>query len=164
MIEAIAAATRTRRTRMRGFVALSAAVIVALSTGLSSAAQAPSAVPNAPYTLPVTLPGLESSPAVDAAAPYTPVVLSLIAQLEGSNPTQAQLANADLLLHETQANTASGWKARPTPFNPNNVSCHNVGPVLAPATTTPSISDICWTDAQGVLTPRVRRRVDRPRR
>jgi beta-glucosidase len=151
MIEAIAAATRTRRTRMRGFVALSAAVIVALSTGLSSAAQAPSAVPNAPYTLPVTLPGLESSPAVDAAAPYTPVVLSLIAQLEGSNPTQAQLANADLLLHETQANTASGWKARPTPFNPNNVSCHNVGPVLAPATTTPSISDICWTDAQGVL-------------
>jgi len=150
MNEATAADARNRSTHVRWLVALGAAAIVAGSTGLSSASPQ-QVTPNVPYSLPVTLPGSKGSPAVDAAAPYTPVVLSLIAQLEGSNPTQAQLANADLLLHETQANTASGWKARPTPFNPNNVSCHNVGPVLAPSTTTPSISDICWTDAQGVL-------------
>src|SRR4029079_12764926 len=29
--------------------------------------------------------------------------------------------------------------------------CHNVGPVSAPTGTNPSISYICWTDAQGVL-------------
>ena len=108
--------------------------------------------PNIPYDVPVTLPGPTSSPLVDTYAPYTPVVLSLIAQLELSNPpTQAELANADRLLHDTGASVANGWPARPTEFNPNNVSCHNVGPVLAPTGTTPSIRDICWTDAQGVL-------------
>ncbi len=108
--------------------------------------------PNVPYDLPVTLPSSQSSPQVDQNAPYTPVVLSLIAQLELSNPpTQAELANADRLLHDTGASVANGWPARPTAFNPNNVSCHNVGPVLAPIGTTPSIRDICWTDAQGVL-------------
>jgi hypothetical protein len=90
VIEATAAETRTRTHGVRALVALGGAVIVALATGVSSAAPAPAA-PNVPYDLPVTLPGLKSSPPVDASAPYTPAVLSLIAQLEGSNPpTQAQ--------------------------------------------------------------------------
>ena len=135
-----------RNGRLRRFVTMGVA-LVALGVALQSAEAA-----SPPYTVPVALPGMKSAPAVDASAPYTPVVLSLIAQLEPSNPpTQPQLANADRLLHDTPANTANGWAARPTQFNPNNVSCHNVGPVLASTGTTPSISDICWTDAQGVL-------------
>ena len=91
---------------------------------------------NVPYSLPVaSLPTAKTSPAVDPAAPYTPLVLSLIRQLEPDNPpTAAELANASLLLHD----------------GPNG-SCHNVGPVSAPTGTTPSIAPICWTDAQGVL-------------
>src|SRR4051812_40541598 len=88
-----------------------------------------------PYSLPVTLPGAKQSPAVDANAPYTTVVLDLIHQLEPSSPpTRDQLANASKLLHD----------------GPNG-SCHNVGPVSAPTGTNPSIAPICWTDAQGVL-------------
>ena len=91
---------------------------------------------NVPYSLPVaSLPTAKTSPAVDPAAPYTPLVLSLIRQLEPDNPpTAAELANASLLLHD----------------GPNG-SCHNVGPVSAPTGTTPAIAPICWTDAQGVL-------------
>ena len=130
-----------RRKRMRYanvLLALAAASVAALS-GLSSAS---ADVP--PYSLPVSLPGPISSPPFDASAPYTPAVLSLIAQLEPTSPPSAtELANADRPLHDTPANTASGWAARPTPFNPNNVSCHNVGPVLASTGTTPSIQDIC---------------------
>src|SRR4051812_31807372 len=88
-----------------------------------------------PYSLPVTLPGAKQSPPVDANAPYTPVVLDLIHQLEpSSRPTPDQLANAGKLLHD----------------GPNG-ACHNVGPVSAPTGTNPSIAPICWTDAQGVL-------------
>src|SRR4051812_18192525 len=88
-----------------------------------------------PYSLPVTLPTAKQSPAVDANAPYTSVVLDLIHQLEPSSPpTRDQLANASKLLHD----------------GPNG-SCHNVGPVSAPTGTNPSIAPICWTDAQGVL-------------
>jgi beta-glucosidase len=136
-------------------VAILMALAMCLSPIASTAGPAvadPSFYPNVPYDLPVTLPSAQISPPVDGNAPYTPAVLSLIAQLELSNPpTQAELANADRLLHDTGASVANGWLARPTPFNPNNVSCHNVGPVLAPIGTTPSIRDICWTDAQGVL-------------
>jgi beta-glucosidase len=105
-------------------------VLVLAGVGITSAvADAP------PYSLPVVLPSAVDSPSVDAAAPYTPAVLSLIAQLGPSrSPTAAQLANADLLLHD----------------GPNS-TCHNVGPVSAPTGTTPSIAAICWTDAQGVL-------------
>jgi beta-glucosidase len=88
-----------------------------------------------PYSFPITLPAAKQSPAVDANAPYTPVVLDLIHQLEPSDPpTRDQLANASRLLHD----------------GPNG-SCHNVGPVSAPTGTNPSIAPICWTDAQGVL-------------
>src|SRR3954469_22873045 len=103
------------------------AVAVALPGGAS--AEVP------PYSFPVTLPAAKQSPAVDANAPYTSVVLDLIHQLEPSNPpTRDQLANASKLLHD----------------GPNG-SCHNVGPVSAPNGTNPSIAPICWTDAQGVL-------------
>jgi beta-glucosidase len=118
-----------------GLVAIVVAV-ASLALGLGMSAAAPSSVPsNVPYLLNAPLPSTASSPSVDAAAPYTPAVLSLIAQLEPSNPpTQAQLANASALLHD----------------GPNS-TCHNVGPVSAPTGTTPSITPICWTDAQGVL-------------
>src|SRR5262245_54948396 len=114
---------------VRGVLA-ALSIVVLGGVGITSAsADAP------PYSLPVALPSAVDSPSVDAAAPYTPAVLNLIAQLEPSNPpTQAQLANADALLHD----------------GPNS-TCHNVGPVSGPTGTTPSIAPICWTDAHGVL-------------
>ena len=55
---------------------------------------------NVPYSLPVTTPADKTSPTVSAQAPYTPAVLNLIAQLEGTGtPTLAQLTNATILLH-----------------------------------------------------------------
>src|SRR5580765_700857 len=135
-----------RRRLVKVVLALASAAAAALITLSTASADAP------PYSLPVSLPGPATAPSIDAAAPYTPAVLSLIAQLEPTSPPAAgELANADLMLHDTPASTASGWPARPTSFNPNNVSCHNVGPVLASTGTTPSIQNICWTDAQGVL-------------
>src|SRR3954468_804254 len=114
----------------RACVALATCSMAAV-VALPSAASAD--VP--PYSLPVTLPGAKQSPPVDANAPYTPVVLDLIHQLEPSSPpTRDQLENASKLLHDGQ-----------------NGSCHNVGPVSAPTGTNPSIAPICWTDAQGVL-------------
>src|SRR6266540_5822666 len=148
-----AASEEGRTVRRCSSKGLAAAFLAVGATALVLTIGLPSAGADTPqYTLPVSLPSSVSAPSFDAAAPYTPAVLSLIAQLEPSNPpTQAELANADRLLHDTPANTANGWVARPTIFNPNNVSCHNVGPVLASTGTTPSIQDICWTDAQGVL-------------
>jgi beta-glucosidase len=111
------------------------AVGAALSLGPSVTAAAPQPVTsNVPYALPVTLPPTKSSPSVDAFAPYTPQVLNLIRQLEPDNPpTQAELANADALLH-----------------GGTNPTCHNVGPVAAPTGTDPSIAAPCWSDAQGI--------------
>ena len=130
--------SRAQFRRMRS--ARSAVLIVVFATifltlGLPSAAPSVAGVTNVPYSLPVVLPSPVAAPRVDAHAPYTPLVLSLIHQLEPSNPpTYAELANASLLLHD----------------GPNS-SCHNVGPVSAPVGTTPAIAPICWTDAQGVL-------------
>src|SRR5262245_22705294 len=110
-------------------LALAASAAVAMIVLSSASASTP------PYSFPVALPASVGSPPLDAAAPYTPAVLSLIAQLEpGTPPSQADLANAVKLLHDG-----------PSP------SCHNVGPVSAPSGATPSIAPICWTDAQGVL-------------
>ncbi|MDA0161615.1 hypothetical protein OM076_15160 [Solirubrobacter ginsenosidimutans] len=110
-----------------GLATLIMAALVALPS--VAAAEVP------PYSLPVTLPVPKQSPAVDANAPYTSVVLDLIHQLEPSSPpTRDQLANASKLLHDGA-----------------NGACHNVGPVSAPTGTNPSIAPICWTDAQGVL-------------
>ena len=116
----------------------SARVVLALATSAMAVAVAWPASASAdvpPYSIPVTLPAAKTSPAVDATAPYTSVVLDLIHQLEPSNPpTRDQLANASKLLHDGP-----------------NAACHNVGPVSPPTGTNPSIAPICWTDAQGVL-------------
>src|SRR5690348_6159336 len=49
---------------------------------------------NVPYALPVQIPNAKKSPPIDPAAPYTPLVLRLIAELEPNNPpTEAQLIN-----------------------------------------------------------------------
>ncbi len=123
--------------RQRGRAALSRGLLAVATSAMAAAvawpASASAEVP--PYSFPVTLPAAKQSPAVDANAPYTSVVLDLIHQLEPSSPpTRDQLANASKLLHD----------------GPNG-SCHNVGPVSAPTGTNPSIAPICWTDAQGVL-------------
>jgi len=131
---------RTRRHRAKTLLAGTAAGLVVVALGAAPPAQAGDShggVPagTIPYSLPVKLPAGKTSPAVDPAAPYTPVVLNLIAQLEPSSPpTAAELSNASLLLHDGA-----------------NGTCHNVGPVSAPTGTTPSIAPLCWTDAQGVL-------------
>ncbi len=109
---------------------VSAAVAtVSLSVGVSASAD------TVPYAVPVQLPSATASPAVNPAAPYTPLVLSLINQLLPSNPpTLAQVQNAATLLH-----------------GGNNSTCNNVGPVAAPTGTIPGIVPLCWTDAAGVL-------------
>src|SRR5206468_1014930 len=94
---------------------LGATSVVALVVLSSASADAP------PYSLPASLPSSISSPAVDAAAPYTPAVLSLIAQLEASPSALAQIQNAGTLLHDG---------ASP--------DCHNVGPVGRPYGLDPS--------------------------
>jgi len=105
--------SRRRRARVLvGLMTLLASGVVAAGTSAGRADPAP----NVPYSLPVSLPAAKSSPSMDAAAPYTPAVLSLIAQLEPSaNPTLAQIQNADAALHDG---------ASP--------DCHNVGPVGRP--------------------------------
>src|SRR5690348_2745992 len=127
---------RGRGRLLRAFLSVGAAGTVALTLGLTSASSASEdTYSTLPYTPLTSLPSSLTAPSVAAAAPYTPAVLSLISQLESTSPpTQAQLANADALLHD----------------GPNS-SCHNVGPVSNPTGTTPAIAPICWTDAQGVL-------------
>lgn len=89
---------------------------------------------NVPYDLNGALPSGKTSPSTSASAPYTPAVMSLLAQLEPSQvPTKAQLTNADNLLH-----------------GGTNGTCYGTGPVAAPTGTTPSIAPLCWADAQGV--------------
>ena len=91
------------------FIVFGAAACTALIVLSSASADVP------PYSLPVSLPSSVASPSVDAAAPYTPAVLSLIAQLEASPSALAQIQNAGTLLHDG---------ASP--------DCHNVGPVGRP--------------------------------
>jgi beta-glucosidase len=93
-------------------LALGAMLFTGLALGLTSAV---AAGPNVPYDLPVTLPSPETSPPVDASAPYTPAVLSILAQIEASPTTLAKIQNADTLLHDGV-----------------NTNCHNVGPVGGP--------------------------------
>ena len=126
-------------TSVRRFVAVlfAAGVVTALIGGSASGSPpAASSPPNVPYALPVQIPSAKTSPAVTADAPYTPVVRSLIAQLEPSSPpTLAELSNASLIFH-----------------GGTNTTCNNVGPTAAPTGTNPSIAPVCWTDAQGINT------------
>ena len=111
--------TRNDRTRSRAreplgklVLACGAVLSTTLALGLTSAV---AAGPTVPYALPVTLPATTTSPPVDAAAPYTPAVLSLIAQLEAPPLTLAKIQNASTLLHDGA-----------------NATCHAVGPVGGP--------------------------------
>ncbi len=89
-----------------------------------------------PYRPLSSLPRPVSSPPFDAGAPYTPVVKSLIAQLEPTSPvTPSQLMNIVQLLHGT-----------------NRSDCTTVGYNVAPSGTNPAISSLCWADALGVNT------------
>jgi hypothetical protein len=129
--------TRNDRTR-RGareplgklVLTLGAALCIALAFGLTSAF----ASGTVPYTLPVTLPADTTSPPVDAPAPYTPAVLSLIAQLEAPPFTLAEIQNATTLLHDGQNNT-----------------CNAVGPVGGPVANDGS-GNVLGTTLQGNAT------------
>lgn len=116
-------------------VAATAATVAATCLTFAQAASAAAPTdPDVPYSLPVSLPHSVSSPKTDAAAPYTPAVLSLIAQLEPDNPpTAAEIANADKML-----------------IGGTNGTCHNVGTNGGPTGTTPTIAPLCWTDGLGI--------------
>src|SRR6478736_8265136 len=88
---------RVRELFRKFALTLGAALCLALAVGPSSAV---AAGPTVPYALPVVLPATTVSPPVDAAAPYTPAVLSLIAQLEAPPMTLAKIQNVDTLLHD----------------------------------------------------------------
>src|SRR5215467_13601589 len=103
---------RVREPFRRFVLTLGAALCLALAVGPSSAV---AAGPTVPYALPVTLPATTVSPPVDSAAPYTPAVLSLVAQLEAPPLTLAKIQNASTLLHDG-----------------SNTTCNAVGPVGGP--------------------------------
>ena len=91
----------------------------------------------APYSLPVLLPSPKRSPREDPAAPYTPTVKKLIAQLEPSSPpTLEELRNASLLLTSER----------------NNGTCHNLANVVSNVVTTPRIMPLCFSDGLGLNT------------
>ena len=95
---------------------------------------APALADPLPYRPLSSLPAPVGSPPFAAGAPYTPLVKSLIAQLEPTNPpTLAQLMNIVQLMHGT-----------------NNSGCTTVGSNVAPTGTNPAISPLCWSDALGV--------------
>jgi beta-glucosidase len=97
---------------------------------------APALADRLPYRPLTGLPHTVSSPPFASAAPYTPLVKSLIAQLEPTNPpTPAELLNADELLHGTSSSL-----------------CTTVGYNVAPSGTNPAISPLCWSDALGINT------------
>ncbi|TML78266.1 MAG: glycoside hydrolase family 3 protein, partial [Actinobacteria bacterium] len=124
---------RHQRGRAGAAIALAAAV-AALAGAVGSAPAAP-----VPYRLPAPLPRRASSPSIDRRAPYTPLVRSLIHQLEPTSPpTLPELTNA--------ARIFQGGLG-PAGANP---TCHAVGAVAAPVGTNPSIAPLCWADAVGV--------------
>src|SRR5262249_41324604 len=108
-------AAHRRMLAVGGVLALVAAALVGAAASPGQADPAPASA-NVPYTLPASLPATKDSPTMHAAAPDTPAVLSLIAQLEPTaSPPLAQIQNADTVLHDG---------ASP--------DCHNVGPVGRP--------------------------------
>jgi len=96
-----------------------------------------------PYSLPVVLPAPVNSPPEDAEAPYTPLVVKLIKQLEPhSPPTPAELAAASALL-----STQGGTYDHPEGSNP---TCHNLANVNEETLTTPYIMPLCFSDGLGL--------------
>src|SRR3954471_19952670 len=113
--------------------------VVALAAAAIAFGVTPARADAPPYQLPVRVPDTVASPPVDPAAPYTPLVRSLIKQLEpDSPPTLPELQNA--------AKLVQGFVAG---INGDS-SCHGVGGVFAPTGTTPGIAPLCWSDAVGV--------------
>ena len=86
-----------------------------------------------PYSLPVVLPEEVRSPPIDPAAPYTPVVMSLLGQLLPARPTAAQIDAAVAVL-------TGGGDGR----------CRGPGTNGAPGGTTPTLMPLCWVDGQGI--------------
>ncbi len=94
-----------------------------------------------PYSLAAPLPAPGTSPPTDPGAPFTPVVKSLIAQLEPDNPpTPSELMNAAEIMHGIAT----------VPLLSNSETCTTIGGNNAPTGTNPAISPLCWSDAQGV--------------
>src|SRR5690348_13521673 len=115
-------------------------VMVAVVAGLLALGGAPARAGAPPYRLPAPLPDTVASPPVDRAAPYTPLVRSLVKQLlPDDTPTLPEVQNAAKLLQ--------GYISATQPQNP---SCHGVGSVAAPTGTKPSIAPLCWADAVGI--------------
>jgi beta-glucosidase len=120
--------------------------VAALAVTLVGVTAVPAAGDKLHYRPGAALPAPVSSPAMAPDAPWTPLVKSLMHQLEPAQPdpqhdqspavgtTVAQLMNVDTLL-----------------FKSANSGCPNVGYVDAPTGTNPVIPPQCWTDAQGVL-------------
>ena len=109
-------------TRARqAFLVLLAASVAAL-VGL-----APASADVPPYSMPVSLPGSLDAPSVDAAAPYTPAVLSLIAQLE---PTATR---------PTVTSTTPSTALPPTDSTPT-VTTTLSAPAPAPVTVTTTVT------------------------
>jgi beta-glucosidase len=133
---ALALARRSRPATLALATLAFAAILLAASPALGDPVGS---------VLKVRLPGRVSSPPVDPAAPYTPLVKSLLHQLEPAQPdpetdaapaigtTGAELTNADKLLHGTSSSV-----------------CTTVGSNLAPTGTTPAIAPLCWSDALGL--------------
>jgi beta-glucosidase len=120
------------------------AVVILSSFSIHLVAQiSPITTPSLPYSLPVTLPPPKISPSEDPAAPYTPLVVKLIQQLEPHNPpTLQELINASALL-----STQGGRYDSPQGENP---TCHNLANVTLKVLTTPRIMPLCFSDGLGL--------------
>src|SRR3954466_12173183 len=100
--------TRARAPVFRTVTVAGVVAGLGLVVGASAArADAP------PYTLPVTLPAATAkSPPVDPAAPYTPLVMRLIRQLEPTStaaaPVRSEIANASRIVHGGTSAVAPG--------------------------------------------------------
>jgi beta-glucosidase len=96
-----------------------------------------------PYSLPVVLPTPKISPVEDPTAPYTPLVVKLIHQLEPHDPpTLEELTNASALL-----STHGGTYEHPSG---SNSTCHNLANVSVTSNTTPRIMPLCFSDGLGL--------------
>ncbi|WP_158911213.1 glycoside hydrolase family 3 C-terminal domain-containing protein [Granulicella sp. L56] len=132
-----------KKTWMRMIFGIVVVTLLAACTN-DVAAQGPSvARPQIPYSLPVVLPLPKNSPSEDPAAPYTPLVIKLIKQLEPhSPPTLRELENASALL-----STQGGTYAHPKGANS---TCHNLANVVVESVTTPRIMPLCFSDGIGL--------------
>jgi len=140
--------TRIVATRLDKLTRVSAMCCIAAGLSflcpVSAEAQSPSIDHEAiPYSVPVALPTPKSSPAEDPAAPYTPLVVRLIKQLEPHNPpTVEELANASILL-----STHGGTYEHP---EGSNSTCHNLANVFLKTVTSPRIMPLCFSDGLGL--------------